>query len=130
MLDSTTIQLKMNNKTKLIVIFLIFTISSYAQDCNDLPEYFNSYSEALNEVKSARFEYYVSEDTSYNGSWIKSISFYSCDLESGYLIVETDRKEYIYGDVPIYIWYDFKETESYGTYFNDEIDGYYQLQLN
>ncbi len=117
-------------RLSITLTILLFSITSFAQDCKDLPEYFNSYSEALNEVKSARFDYSASEDASYNSSWIKSISFYSCDLESGYLIVETNSKEYIYGDVPIYIWYDFKEAESYGTYFNDEIDGYYQLQLN
>jgi len=109
---------------------LSFTISSCSgQDCKDLPSQFSSYSQAVNEVKSTNFT--IEENVKTNiSSWIKNISFYSCDSKIGFLLVETKSEEYIYQNVPISVWEQFKKADSFGTFYNRYIKGNYHLEMN
>jgi len=111
----------MNNKIKLILILLIFTIASCtSQDCNDLPSQFSSYSQAVNDVKSSNFTIEEKVKTT-KSSWIKTISYYSCDSEIGFLLVEIKSEEYIYQNVPLSVWESFKKADSYGRFYNGNI---------
>jgi hypothetical protein len=115
----------------ILTIFLIisFAIEVNAQSCNDLPVNFKSYTEALSKVKSASFLIKESADCS-KSSWIHSGSFYSCDGKTGYFIMKTkEGREYIHKNMPIEIWRQFKNANSFGRYYNYNISGKYQLYL-
>jgi hypothetical protein len=117
------------NKYILILLLLSFTIASCSsQDCKDLPSQFSSFSQAVNKVKSANFTIKEKVKTT-KSSWIKSISFYSCNSEKGFLLVETQSEEYIYQNVPISVWEQFKEADSFGTFYNKFIKENYLLKL-
>lgn len=116
-------------KLPLIPIFAL-TINCESNSCNQLPETYSSYTEATSTVKSTQFKIKQSVNTS-KSSWIKNASYYSCDGQVGYLIIKTNKgKEYIYADVPIEVWKEFKNASSFGKYYNSNIKGHYYFDLN
>ena len=59
----------------------------------------------------------------------KGASYYSCDGQTGYLIIETDKQPYIHAGVPSSAWNGFKIASSFGSYFDHNIKGRYRLNL-
>lgn len=115
-------------------IFLIISItcfySCHSQTvCKTIPEHFTSYDEAIKNVKNAKFKISECVNTS-KSSWIESAHYYSCDSIIGYFIIQTHSKEYIYKSMPIKIWYGFKQTVSYGSYYDVNIKKRYQLYIS
>lgn len=96
-------------------------------DCDNLGS-FSSYEDAIEKVKSHDFKISESVDTD-KSSWVKGAWFYSCDGETGYFIIETDKREYIHSKVPVDAWEGFKSAESFGDYYNSNIRGMYRLDL-
>lgn len=111
-----------------IIVILFIHHISYSQDCKTLPTTFDSYSQANKLVKSSTFEIKESVNTS-KSSWIRGATYYSCDGEKGFFILQTDNKEYIHQNVPLDIWKGFKNASSFGSYYSRNIKGKYQLQL-
>lgn len=97
--------------------------------CNRLPQTFKSYNQALTLIKSSKFKISESVNTS-KSSWIRGASYYSCDKITGFLIVVTDEKEYIHKNVPLEIWNQFKNANSFGSYYSQNIKGRYRLTIN
>ncbi len=105
------------------------SVSEYEpSNCNELPAYFNNYKHALEKVKSASFKISDKINT-YKSIWIRGASFYSCDSQTGFLIIETDKKEYIHQDVPINVWNNFKKAGSFGSYYSSNIKGKYKIKI-
>lgn len=115
------------NIIKLLVILFINN-SCNSQSCNELPTHFNSYQQAVSEVKSTDFTIEDSVNTS-RSSLIKSASFYSCDSNVGFLLVKIKSTEYIYENVPISVWDNFKQVESFGKFYNSNIKERYQINF-
>lgn len=114
-----------------IAIFysLLFTISIDAQTCIDLPVNFKSYTETLSKVKSFTFLIKEIVDCS-KSSWIQSASYFSCNGETGYFIMKTkESREYIHKNMPIGVWRQYKKANSYGSFYNQNIKGKYQLNV-
>lgn len=112
-----------------ILIALLVTISSCnSQSCNDLPTKFNSYQQANKELKSANFTIEESIDTSIS-TFIEGASYYSCDGETGFLLIEIKNTEYIHQNVPITLWRNFKQADSFGRFYDRNIKGRYLLNL-
>ncbi|MHC1730665.1 MAG: KTSC domain-containing protein [Bacteroidales bacterium] len=101
------------------------TISS---ECKTLPKSFASSDEVLGLVKNATFNFTDNVNTS-SSSWIRGATFYSCDAIVGFLIIETDTKDYIHQRVPMSTWKDFKKARSFGSFYHKYIKGNYQLNL-
>lgn len=117
-------------KSTLLLMLLQLTLfSCYSQDCKSLPNIFTSYEQAKSQVKKAHFKYSDKANTS-ESSWIRGASYYSCVGQTGYLILLTDRSDYIHSRVPISVWREFKNAASLGTYYNANIKHRYQLKLN
>ena len=113
-----------------IVLFLFLFYSCSSQDCDKLPESFNSYPEAIKLVKKSQFKITESASTP-NSSWIKSAKYYSCDGKQGCFIYTTNtNREYIHYGLPMSVWIGFKNASSKGTYYNASIKNRYQLVLN
>lgn len=111
----------------ILILALLQLSSCNAQSCKDLPAKFSSYKEAITEVKSANFIISENINTS-KSTWIKDASFYSCDSKTGFLILMIRSTKYIHQNVPISVWENFKEADSFGRYYNSNIKGRYLLQ--
>lgn len=115
---------------KIIAIFLFSLIifSCKSQDCNNLPDNFISYTQAISLVKKSSFKIEETANTS-NSSWIRSAKYYSCDGQTGYFIYTTKDHEYIHKGVPVNVWEEFKKASSKGSYYDRNIRYKYQLNL-
>jgi hypothetical protein len=109
-------------------IFIILSLSCSGQDCNTLPLHYSSYDNAVEIIKETHFKIEESVNTS-KSSWIRSASYYSCDGETGYFIFSTDEKTYIHAGVPVELWNEFKEAESFGSFYDHYIRGRYRFNL-
>lgn len=110
------------------LFFLILLISCSQKPCEEIEENFRSYKEAKSKIESADFTFNDKVNTS-KSSWIKRASFYSCNGKEGYFILETKQKSYIFKNLPIAIWQEFKKADSFGTYYSNYIRGKYILLL-
>ena len=114
-------------KYLLSIFFLI--IISCNDNCDSIGENFISYDEAITVVRATDFS--IEEKVDTDSSWIDSIEYYSCDKTSGYLIVNTKKgKSYIHKNVPIQVWNEFKNADSFGRFYNQNIKGNYYLENN
>lgn len=112
----------------LVIGVLINFTSCNSQNCEDLPINFSSYKKAVNEVKSTKFTLSDNINTS-RSSVIENADYYSCDGKIGYLIIEIRNTEYIYQNVPISVWQEFKTADSFGSFYNSNIKRRYFLNL-
>jgi hypothetical protein len=118
---------KINMKYLISILFLI--IVSCSGNCDSISKKFNSYDEAISLVRSTNFS--VEEKVNTDSSWIDSIEYYSCDEVSGYLILNTKKGgSYIHENVPIEVWNEFKNADSFGRFYNKNIKGNYYLNIN
>lgn len=117
----------------IVYIFIISTLiscSSKAQDCKNLQQTFSSYKAAIDKIRSTSFKF-TDRLPSGKSSWITSANYYSCDGVSGYLIYTTKKAgQYIHQQVPLFIWQNFKNATSSGSYYDKNIKGRYKLPLN
>ena len=111
----------------LLLVCLVFIVGCKTGDCNALGK-FSSYEDAISKVKSASFNVTETLDAE-RSSWIKDVSYYSCDGLSGYLILKTSEKEYIHYGVPSKVWESFKGASSLGSFYDHFIRGRYGLVL-
>ncbi|WP_414649339.1 KTSC domain-containing protein [Daejeonella sp.] len=110
-------------------IFLWYLVSVFMQQpCRDLPSSFRSYQEAINKISSASFVQTDNANTS-KSSFITSANFYSCNGQTGYLIIGINNRPYIHKDLPVKLWYQFKNARSFGTFYTQHIRNKYRLSL-
>lgn len=112
----------------LFIGVLVSFTSCKNQSCESFPVNFNSNKEALNKIKSTDFKLEDSVNTS-RSSVIESAHYFSCDGSSGYLLIVIRNKEYIYQNVPISVWKQFKKADSFGSFYNTYIRGKYHLKV-
>ena len=114
----------------LTLLGVVFNFNSCdSASCTDLPTNFTSYQKAVSEIKSANFTIEDNLDTS-RSSIIRNAFFYSCNSKTGFLLVKIKSTEYIYQNVPISVWENFKEAGSFGRFYNNNIKGNYTLKIN
>lgn len=124
--------------SKIQVFFLLYvfvacaahsiTSSCHAQECGNLPRVFVSPSQATKVVKATRFRLVDYVETK-NSSWIREAAYYSCNGVLGFfLLVTKTGKEYLFQDMPINVWKEFKNADSYGSFYNQSIRGRYRLK--
>ena len=116
-------------KKIIIVVSIILSLvtACKSQSCKDLPESFNSYTEAIDAIKDAQFKL---TDKLPNGksSWIIKADYYSCDTKVGYMVYTTAKgREYIHEAVPKSVWLEFKNATSSGSYYDYNIKHKYRL---
>lgn len=111
------------------IMFLVSSLVLYAQDCEKLSKNFNDYASALYIVESSNTLHKEVVDSS-KSSWIKGLTFYQCNNQTGFLVMETKKKKYIHQNVPISIWKELKKASSLGAFYNKNIKGNYKLNFN
>jgi hypothetical protein len=118
----------LKNRLKYLLIVLTL-IGCQTHECNDIPLKFISFEEANSTIKRTQFVFSDNINTS-KSSWIRDANYYSCDNQTGYFLIKTDDQEYIYINLPITIWNEFKASTSFGKYYNKNIKNKYQLILS
>lgn len=113
-------------KLKLLLIILLTIVISCSSDCSEIKLPFNTYEDLITVVESSKFTIEDKADTS-KSSWIRSAKYYSCDGKTGYLIYSTDKQKYIHQNIPIEVWNEFKNADSFGSYYHKNIKGKYRL---
>jgi len=109
----------------LLTSLLISSCSKY--NCNNLPTKFKSYSEATSVIRNTNCNVDQKIRTR-KSSWIRKAEYCGCHNKQGYLIIQTDRQSYIHEDLPMEIWLQFKDAQSYGSYYSKYIKGKYQFK--
>lgn len=116
-------------KTLSLIIALFFIgLSLHAQDdiCSNILEGWKSDKQAISKIQKTSFE--TSESISPdNSAWMTGAHFYACDSESGFLIVEADKKVFVHQEVPTVIWTALKDAKSVGGFYNFYIKNNYKL---
>lgn len=113
-------------KNCILLFVFVIMLSCSGQNCNEITDNFSSYQSALKIIKMSEFNISDSCDTS-KSSWIYDAEYYSCDGESGFLLLTTKTKIYIHKNVPIKVWNEFKKAESFGSFYSGNIKNRYQL---
>jgi hypothetical protein len=117
---------------KIIPLFTLLILISIAScsgnNCKELPNSFSNYDQAQEIVLSSSFKLTDEADVS-GSSWISSAKYYSCDGLSGFLVIKTGNRTYIYQDIPFEVWESFKNADSKGSYYSRNIKGNYGLKL-
>lgn len=119
-------------KKILFFVLLLFVFGSCnSQNCKEVNnKEFKSYSEAKEFVLTNNFKFTSKEDLQ-RSSWIKKANYYSCDGVVGYFSYETKTgKDYIYRNVPMKVWQGFKNSNSPGRFYNENIKGRFVLVLD
>ncbi|WP_202856793.1 KTSC domain-containing protein [Fulvivirga marina] len=119
-------------------ILLATTISLQAQvehnfemepsntNCHELPEKFDSPSQAIDVIEKSTFRLTQSIKISRYYS-PKAAFFYSCDGQTGYLIVDLkDDRRKIYQNIPQEVWDEFSNTNDPIGYYSTHIDKKYE----
>ena len=116
-------------KSKLLLLFSVILFS--CKQNSELPKQFSSYDEAVNKVENASFSTVEEAETEgkSENNFIESAKYYSNDDVKGFLILNFNGKEYIFDEVPITVWNDFKSSDDMGKYYNQSIRGIYILTL-
>jgi hypothetical protein len=112
-----------------ITLLQSITISCQSQNCSELPSSFSTFASAIEQIKKTAFRVEERCNTS-SSSWITNAEYYSCDSKTGYLLISTAKKTYIYDNVPVEVWNAFKNAGSFGKYYTGNIKGRYRLELN
>ncbi len=93
-----------------------FSIAPQKTNCDSLPPAFLNADQALEMIQAAKFRF--TEDFQIRrNSGLRGANFYSCDNESGFLIVKVDDESIIFQDLPKKIWSQFIGS--------DNMEGYY-----
>ena len=116
-------------KSKLLLLFSVILFS--CKQNSELPKQFSSYDEAVNTVENANFSIVEEAETEgkSENNFIESAKYYSNDNVNGFLILNFNGKEYIFDEVPITVWNDFKSSDDMGKHYNQFIRGKYILTL-
>ncbi len=109
----------------IIILMLSFLAAScHSYDCNALPAHYSTYEQAIKKIRGTHFKIRESCNTS-SSSWIRAAEYYSCDGETGFFLMETDRQWYIHSNMPISVWEEFKKASSRGSYYDYHIKNRY-----
>lgn len=107
----------------LICTFLFGCISD-GYDCDRFPRQFDSYDAELSALLNSKWRITEHCNSSCaSSSFINEMSYYSCDGESGYLVISMNGKKYTFKDVPVNLWKEFLTSDSKGKFYSQHIRG-------
>jgi hypothetical protein len=116
------------NLYSILLILVLSSCKGGGSDCQKLPLSFNSFDEAERQIKNSHFNL-KNELNTKKSSWIRGAKYFSCDKQTGFFILETDKQDYLYQNLPLEVWTGFKNASSFGQYYNANIKNRYQYQL-
>jgi hypothetical protein len=116
-------------KSLLFIVLLFFGIILNAKidDCDHSKMHWKSDKEAIEIIENERFAHKDMIPGEVD-SWLVSAHYYSCNSESGFLIVKGSKKAFIHQNVPLMVWQSLKSANSKGGYYNFYIKNKFKLK--
>ncbi len=96
-------------------------------NCSAKTSSWKSEKEALVALENMAFllsETFVNDST----SWLLGAAYYSCDGKNGYLVVQSNQKEFVHASVPVEVWQDLRKARSKGGFYNFYIKNKFPFQ--
>ncbi len=116
-------------KTTAVLLTLIFTgmyLNASKHSCLHTMENWHSAKDAI--IAIEHYSFNTNETiTGDPESWLKSVNYYSCNSEFGFLIVNGEKKASVHQNVPVAVWESLKSANSKGGYYNFYIKNKYKL---
>jgi len=117
---------------KIVLIFLSFAmlhidLVACTDNCGVSSASWKSEKDAIIALENAEFifsEFLKNE----SDSWMVSAGFYSCDGQNGYLVIHSQKKDYIHSSVPVVVWEELKNANSKGGFYNFYIKDKYTFK--
>jgi hypothetical protein len=111
-------------KTSLL-LFFVFSISTYSHAnnscaCKDLQKSNPDQQQLIRTLEKTDFEFEADIVTNSVRGVVGARYFY-CEDDKGFLIVQLDDKELLYKNVPLQIWFEFKFTGEYTSFYTEHI---------
>lgn len=122
--------LKMRNIHYRIIVYTLLIVclgacSSSSNYCDNPQVSFESVHSAERTILNNKFVFEESVRTP-ESSWIAKAIYKSCDESTGYFIYyKKGGDKYLHSNVPINVWYGFKNASSKGHYINANLKGRY-----
>ena len=111
----------------IILFFAGLYLTAHEDRCSQIQENWKSEKEAIKHIENTIF--LLSESlTPDENSWMTSAHFYTCNEESGYLIIKSKKKTFVHQEVPIEIWIALKKAKTIGGFYNFYIKNNYKLE--
>lgn len=118
----------------IVILLLFFSMSAAAQvrhnfpmgpqktNCDTLVIRDNDFEASLQKIEGATWRYTQSMHLN-RPFGFRSADFYSCDGQTGYLVIRVDEEKYIYMKVPVSVWEEFSKTSDPENFIKEKIDG-------
>jgi hypothetical protein len=103
-----------------------YKVGPQTANCDTLDISTYPFQEAKSVIELATFRYYQQFKISRTYG-VMSARFYSCDGNSGYLLMKVDKKDLIYLEVPETKWKGLISSSDINGFYNAEIKGIYDL---
>lgn len=119
-------------KKTLLLVALIFAgiiLNAQIDNCSHTNTNWKSDKEAIVSIENESFAN-TDEVFGKEGSWLKSVHFFSCNEDFGFLIVKGNKKDFVHQNVPTKVWETLKTAKSKGGYYNFYVKNIYKLQKN
>jgi hypothetical protein len=103
-----------------VSIFFLNT-ANQSNNCTGLDGNSLSGKALIEQLEKTKFEM-KQEMRTFNLFGLKEAKFYSCDGETGYMVVEKNSKTEVFRNVPLKVWKEFRLAKSSDAYFVDNIE--------
>lgn len=102
------------------VAILFFNTSNSIQKCDDFNGDLGASYEAIKKLEQIEFHFSDSFETD-KIFGIKSAEFFSCDNETGYMVVRNGSSSKLYENIPVALWNQFKINSAVDNFYKSEI---------
>jgi len=89
-------------------------------DCNSLPEVFQNQRQALLLIRNTKFSYSQEMNTTRRNGYQKA-HYRSCDLSTGFLLIEIDGSWLIHPEVPLELWEKYVSSRDLEGFYKENI---------
>lgn len=115
-------------KLSLIValIFIGMYLNASEDNCSQTSHSWKSKKEAITQIENTTFKTSESIRTPYS-SWMLSAHFYTCDDKFGFLLIKSEKNNFLHEDVPVTVWNALKNAKSVAGYYNFYIKNKYKF---
>jgi hypothetical protein len=108
------------HKISLFIFFITAHALTYASPtpCDTIPVQWKSQKAAIEYLRKSSFLIHEQRLAEGNDEAIRSASYYSCDGETGYLLIRYGGKEVLHQAVPLGVWQNLKNANSLSGYYH------------
>jgi hypothetical protein len=103
-----------------------YLIGPQSTDCDSLYVLSSPIDEAIENIERSTFRFQQQFKISRTYG-VMNARYYSCDGEKGFLIINVDRKDFVYMDVPKSIWDNLITSPDINTFYVSEIEESYDV---